>query len=149
MKIIVDADACPAKQIIVNCAKKNSLETIMISDTAHIINDGYSKVITVDKGSDSADFKIVFSASKDDIVITQDYGGASMALGKGCFALRPDGLIYTDFNIDSLLMSRHISKKVRNSGGKVSNPKKRTKEDDDNFEKSLLILISKAILQTS
>lgn len=145
MKIVVDADACPAKNIIVSCAKKNSLPVIMVSDSAHYLEDGYSTVITVDRGADSADFKIIVTAEKGDIVITQDYGVASMALGKKCFALRPDGFIYTDFNIDSLLMGRHIAKKVRNSGGKLSNPKKRTKEDDQNFENSLKNLIAKAI----
>ena len=45
--------------------------------------------------------------------------------------------LYNDENIDRLLYSRHISKKIRKSGGKTKGPKKRTKEDDINFEKTL------------
>lgn len=141
MKIVVDADACPAKNIIISVAQESNLEVIMICDTSHVISDGYSTVITVDKGADSADFKIASVAQKDDIVITQDYGVAAMVLGKKCKSLRPDGFIYTDFNIDSLLFARHVAKKVRSGGGKLSNPSKRTKEDDINFEISLRKLI--------
>lgn len=145
MKIVVDADACPAKTIIISVAKEYNIEVIMISDTSHVINDGYSTVITVDKGADSADFKVSSTALPYDIVITQDYGVAAMVLGKKCYALRPDGFIYTDFNIDSLLFARHIAKKVRRGGGKLSNPSKRTREDDVNFEFSLRKLISNSL----
>lgn len=142
LRIVVDADACPAKNIIISVAKEQNLEVIMICDTSHVINDGYSTVITVDKGADSADFKIAAVTKKNDIVITQDYGVAAMVLGKKCYALRPDGFIYTDFNIDSLLFARHVAKKVRKGGGKLSNPSKRTKEDDVNFENSLRKLVN-------
>ena len=55
MQILVDADACPVKDIIVRFAKKYNIPVTMLIDTSHILDDGYSKVITVDKGRDSAD----------------------------------------------------------------------------------------------
>ena len=82
MKILVDADACPVKSIIVNIAKKENIPVIMFFDTSHCYNDGYSLVKTVDKGPDSVDFAIINCIDKGDICITQDYGLAVMAMSK-------------------------------------------------------------------
>jgi len=134
MKILVDADACPVKHIIIKAAKEYGIPVIMFIDTSHIINDGYSEVITVDKSRDSADIALINTVSKGDIVVTQDYGVAALALPKGAKVINQNGLVYTEGNIDKLLFERHIAKKVRRSGGKTSGPKKRTKEDDMRFE---------------
>lgn len=141
MKILVDADACPVKNIIVKVAKEYNLPVIMLIDTSHIINDGYSEVITVDKSRDSVDFVLVNKVTKGDIVVTQDYGVAAMSLPRGAKVINQNGLIYTNDNIDSLLFDRHISQKVRRAGGRTSGPGKRTKEDDVRFEKAFRSLI--------
>jgi Uncharacterized protein conserved in bacteria len=60
-----------------------------------------------------------------------------MCLGKKAFAISPKGFIYENDNIERLLFERHISQKVRKSGGRTSNPKKRTREDDDRLERNL------------
>ena len=80
---------------------------------------------------------------KDDIVITQDYGLAAMAINKASYVINQNGLIYSNENIDRLLYSRHISKKIRKSGGRTKGPKKRTKEDDLNFERILTEICDK------
>ncbi|MGM9552401.1 MAG: YaiI/YqxD family protein [Clostridia bacterium] len=146
MKILVDADACPVKDIIVKVAKAYNLEVVMVIDTSHIINDGYSTVYTVDKGSDSADIYLINLAKENDIIVTQDYGVAAMALGKRCFALNQNGMEYTSENIDSLLLSRHIGKKIRRSGGKINSVPKRTKDDDKKFDITFRQIIEKALL---
>lgn len=148
MKILVDADACPVKNIIVKVAKEISVPVIMFIDTSHILNDGYSEVVTVDKGRDSVDFALINRASKGDIVVTQDFGVAAMALSKDTYAINQNGLIYTRDNIDRLLFERHISQKVRRSGGKTSNPRKRTREDDEKFEKAFRLLLNRMLTQT-
>ena len=134
MQILVDADACPVKEIIVRHAKRRKIPVIMLTDTSHQLNDGYSRVITVDKAADSVDFALMSILTKDDIVVTQDYGLAAMALGKGAKVVNQNGLIYTDGNIDRLLMERHVSGKVRRGGGRTKGPAKRTKGDNDRFE---------------
>ena len=48
MEILVDADACPVKEIIVRLAKQRSIPVAMLIDTSHQLNDGYSTIITVD-----------------------------------------------------------------------------------------------------
>ena len=113
MKILVDADACPVKKIIVREARQRQIPVIMIIDSSHILQDGYSQVITVDQGTDSADFKLISLTEPGDLVVTQDFGVAAMALSKGASALNQNGLIFTSENIDQLLFERHIGKELR------------------------------------
>jgi uncharacterized protein len=136
LRILVDADACPVKNIIIRIAREKKVPVVMFIDTSHVLNDGYSEVITVDQSRDSVDIALINKVCKGDIVVTQDYGVAAMALPKGAKALNQNGLIYSNDNIDKLLFERHISQKVRRSGGRTSGPKKRTKEDDDKFERA-------------
>ena len=118
MRVLVDADACPVKHIIEEESKKRGIEVIMFVDTSHIIKSNYSVVITVDKAADSVDIALANKLSKGDVVVTQDYGVAAMALGKGAYAINQNGLIYSNENIDMLLFERHIGKKARRSGQK-------------------------------
>lgn len=141
MKILVDADACPVKEIIVEEAKKRNIPVTMIIDTSHELNDGYSQIITVDKEKDGVDIKLINILTKEDIVVTQDYGVAAMALGKGAKAINQNGLVYTESNIDELLFSRFIGQKLRRAGKSTNTAKKRTKEDDDNFRVKFVMLL--------
>ena len=134
MRILVDADACPVKEIIVRVAKERSIPVVMLIDTSHKLNDGYSTVITADKQADSVDFKLMSLLTADDIVVTQDFGLAAMILGKGAKAVNQNGMVFTNDNIDKLLMERHIGAKVRRGGGRTKGPAKRTKEDNERFE---------------
>lgn len=141
MEIFVDADACPVKEIIVRIAKQYGLSVTMLCDASHILNDGYSKVINVEKGKDSADMALINLARSGDIVVTQDYGVAALALGKKAFAINQNGLVYSDENIDMLLFERHIGQEVRRRGGRTHGQKKRSRENDLAFEKAFVRLI--------
>jgi len=134
MQILVDADACPVKQIIVRLAKNYNIPVTMLIDTSHELNDGYSRVITVDKQADSVDYALIGLLTCNDIVVTQDYGLAAMALGKKAKVINQNGVIYTNENIEKLLMERYIGQKIRRSGGRTKGPSKRTKEDNARFE---------------
>ena len=141
MRILVDADACPVKNIIVKAAKEYKIPVIMLIDTAHELNDGYSQVITVDQQADSVDYALMRLLDKKDVVVTQDYGLAAMVLGKGARVINQNGLVYTNDNIDKLLMERHLSSKIRRSGGRAKGPAKRTKADDERFAIALTDLL--------
>ena len=106
MKILVDADACPVKEILVEEARRRNIPVTMLIDTSHILDDGYSTVITVDQGRDSADFRLVNLIQIGDIVVTQDYGVAAVSLARGAKALNQNGLVYSNGNIDRLLDER-------------------------------------------
>jgi len=141
MRILVDADACPVKEIIVRHAKQRNIPVTMLIDTSHQLNDGYSTVITVDKQADSVDFALMGLLACEDVVVTQDFGLAAMVLGKGARAVNQNGLVYTNDNIDKLLMERHIGAKIRRGGGRTKGPAKRTKEDNERFEAAFLKLL--------
>ena len=142
MKILVDADACPVKSIIVREARKRNIAVTLFVDTSHELEDGYSAVVTVDKGRDSVDFALVNLLSEGDVVVTQDYGLAAMALSKRAKVLNQNGLVYTERNIDRLLMDRHLGQKIRRAGGRTKGPPKRTGKDDLDFERALVALLS-------
>jgi uncharacterized protein YaiI (UPF0178 family) len=145
MKILVDADACPVKDIIIRLAKELSIPVMMFIDTSHILDDDYSKVIVVEKAKDSVDIALINKVEKNDIVVTQDFGVATMAISKKAYAVNQNGLIFNDNNIDRLLFERYLSQKVRRSGGKTSNAKKRTKVDNEKFEKAFKFLCEKIL----
>ena len=114
MKIIIDADACPVVDIAVKTAKERNLECIIVCDNTHSIQKDGALTVIVDKGADSADCRIANLAKKGDVVITQDYGLAALALGKGSKALNQNGLIYSDSNIENLLFTRLYRQKRAN-----------------------------------
>lgn len=81
MTVLVDADACPVKRIIVEEARRRGVPVTMLTDTSHVLREDYAAVVTVEKGRDSVDFKLVTLCGAGDVVVTQDYGVAAMALG--------------------------------------------------------------------
>ena len=103
MKILIDADGCPVVDLSVAAAKKHGAECVIICDTSHVFDKEGARTVVVEKGADSADFKIVNMLSKGDLVVTQDYGLAAMCLARGAAVISQNGLVYNDKNIDELL----------------------------------------------
>lgn len=147
MKILVDADACPVVNIVERVAEKENIKVILLCDTNHVLYSDYSEVKVIGAGADAVDFALVNLCDKGDIVITQDYGVAAMALGKGALGIHQSGKWYTNDNIDQMLMERHIHKRERRANGKahLKGPSKRTTEDDVRFEESFVRLVKKGM----
>lgn len=146
MKIYVDADACPVVGIVEKIAEKYNVPVILLCDTNHVLASEYSEVIMVGAGADAVDYKLISLCHREDIVVSQDYGVAAMALGKGAYAIHQSGKWYTDENIDQMLMERHINKKARRSSSKnhIKGPKKRTGEDDEHFAQAFEKMVQMA-----
>lgn len=148
MKILVDADACPVKEIIEHIAEERGLRVVMLTDTSHILASDYSEIILVSKAPDAVDFALINRTSKGDIVVTQDYGVAAMALGKGAFVIHPGGKLYTDENIEIMLMERDIAKRRRRAGDRIKgHTSKRTSADDIRFAQAFEKLCQEALKQ--
>lgn len=133
---MIDADASPVKSEVIELAREYELDVVLVSSIAHYSNEEHPEfveIVYVEKGADMADFKIVQLADKGDIVITQDYGLASLLLPKGCHVIHHKGWAYTKENIDSLLHSRHFSALQRKSGQRTKGPKPFTPEDRETF----------------
>lgn len=90
----------------------------LLCDTNHVLTSEYSEVIVVGAERDAVDYKLISICHRGDIVVSQDYGVAAMALGKGAFAIHQSGKWYTNDNIDQMLMERHLNKKARRSSHK-------------------------------
>ncbi len=136
-RILVDADACPVTPIILRVAAEYGVPVTLLCDTAHEMHRDGADTIVVEKGADSVDFKLVNLVRDTDIVVTQDYGLAAMCLARRARVLHQNGIEYTDRNIDSLLLSRHISKKIRRAGGRTKGPSPRTAAQNAAFEQAL------------
>ena len=147
MKIFVDADACPVVGIVEELAKKYKIPVTLLCDTNHVLFSDYSEVIVVGAGSDAVDYKLISICHKGDMVVSQVYGVAAMALGKGAYAIHQSGKWYTNENIDQMLMERHLNKKARRASQKnhLKGPKKRTAEDDEHFRESFEKMILKVM----
>lgn len=141
MKVLIDADACPVTDIAVTVCRQKHVECVLLCDTAHEIHRDGAQTLVFDKGADSVDFALVNRVCAGDIVITQDYGLASMCLAKCARVLHQDGWEYTEYNIQALLFQRHESKKHRMAGGRTKGPSKRKPEQDAAFRNAFQQLL--------
>lgn len=146
MKIFVDADACPVKNIIISEARKFEIPVILVTNFSHYSNAEQPpgvETIYVDSGADAADYRIVKLAKKGDIIVTQDYGLASLGLAKGIIVLHHKGFSYTNENIEQLLQTRYLSAMARKSGKRTKGPKPFTAEDGEQFRELFKQIISR------
>ena len=137
MKVLIDADGCPVVDIAIRLCRQHGVSCVLLCDTAHEFYRDGAQTLVFDKGADSVDFAIVGRVCPGDIVITQDYGLASMCLARSAKVLHQDGWEYTQYNIDALLLARHESRKHRSAGGRTKGPKKRTDRQNEAFAAGL------------
>ncbi|MBR4867274.1 MAG: DUF188 domain-containing protein [Clostridia bacterium] len=137
MRVFVDADGCPVVEETIELCRKFGYRCTLVADTAHhMIREGAETVI-VTKGADAVDFKLVNMIAPGDLVVTQDYGLASMVLARRGCAVNQNGRFYTDENMLALLSERHEAARQRRSGKHPKGPSKRSPEQDQAFVSSL------------
>lgn len=137
MTVFIDGDGCPVVGITVDVCKKRGVNCVILCDTSHSMEKYGVETVVVSKGADSVDFALVNLLKKGDLVVTQDYGLAAMAMAKQAVPVSQEDFVYDDSNIEALLLVRHTAKKIRNAGGRLRGSKKRTQEQDENFLKLL------------
>src|SRR5512133_3014476 len=115
MRLLIDADGCPVVDPAIRVAQEYGLACIIFCDTAHRFERAGARTVTVPKGSDSVGVGLVNEVQAGDSVVTQDYGLAAMSLARRATPLSQNGLVYTDQNIDALLLARHTARRVRQS----------------------------------
>lgn len=146
MKIFVDADACPVKEAIVDIAEEKQVEVVFIVSVAGYFERGWNvQKIMVDSLPQAVDIAIVNRVEAGDVVVTQDYGLASLVLGKHGKAISPSGYFFHESNIDTLLLRRHINHEARKAGVRVKGPKKRSSEDEIRFYKNFSRLLDECL----
>ena len=143
--VLIDADGCPVVDLAIRLCKGREIPVLILCDTAHRIERQGAETLVFDKGADSVDFALVNRAHPGDIVITQDYGLASMCLARRARVLDQNGREYTADNMDALLERRWQNKKLLRAGKHPKGPAKRTKEQDEAFAKTLEKLLAESI----
>lgn len=145
MRVLIDADACPVVRIAEDISRQYQIPVILLCDTSHVLRSDYSEVRVIGQGADAVDFALFNLCRRGDVVVTQDYGVAAMALGRGAHCIHQSGMLYTDDNIEGLLMERHVAKKARMASGKhhLKGPAKRTAEDDAHFAEAFEVLLQR------
>lgn len=136
MKLYIDADGCPVTKIALRLAEQWGVEAVLVADNAHLWEEGIP-VITVDRGADSADLAIANRVAPGDLVVTQDYGLAALVLARRGTPIHQDGFVYREESLDSMLYARHTARKIRQAGGRLRGPSKRTREQDQAFARCL------------
>lgn len=144
MRIVVDGDSCPVKSEIISTGRLFHTPVLMVSSYDHVLQaeEGVT-VVQVDRSSQSADLFIANHIASGDVVITQDYGLAALALAKSCAVLSPRGESYHTANIDYLLERRHFNAKARRGGKHSKGPKPFTDEDRQVFQQELTKVLCK------
>ena len=145
MKVLIDADGCPVVDIALSACKQFQISCLILCDTAHQMLREGAQTLVFDKGADSVDFALVNRVQPGDVVITQDYGLASMCLSRRARVLHQDGWEYTEYNIQALLFQRSESRKYRASGGRIKGPAKRKPEQDTAFKNAIYSLLQQSV----
>ena len=120
MTILIDADGCPVVDLTLQIAKRFGISIIILCDTSHQIEREGAQTLVFDKGADSVDFALVNRVKPGDVVVTQDYGLASMCLAKCARVLNQNGLEYT---ATTQTLSCYGVMKTKNSSVPESTPR--------------------------
>ena len=148
MKILVDADACPKKalQICMELGAKYTVEVWTVASFNHnIISDNH---IVVGDNDQETDIKVLNLTKTGDVIVTQDWGLAAMALGKKARCISPAGREFCNENIEFLMEEREIKAKLRRRGGRTKGPSKRTVQEDLKFQECLEGILGDGIKAT-
>lgn len=138
IQIVVDADACPVKREIADTARSFGVPVVLVASFDHVLSLGPGvEVRQVERGRDAVDLYISNLVRPGDIVVTQDFGLAALALAKRATVLSHRGRPYRNENIDFLLASRHDQAKARRAGGRTKGPRAMTREDRIRFQQML------------
>jgi hypothetical protein len=140
--IIIDADACPAKDEIITLAMEYDVGVLLVASYAHRMPTAKNVTVKqVDSSPQAVDIVIMNEVKSQDIVITQDYGLAAVILGKGARVVSPRGKQYLAENITGLLEMRNVHARIRRGGGRVKGPAAYTKADKEQLLATLRQLL--------
>ena len=145
VKIYVDADACPVKNEIERIATRHNLITYIVCNGGiRPFSNPLVKLVVVNQEADAADSWIINQIGKTDICVTNDIPLAGHCLTKGAWAIKPNGMRFTDDNIGMAIATRDIMGKMRESGEVTSGPSPFGKLDRSRFLNQMEIMVRSA-----
>ena len=113
MKILLDADGSPVREITEKLCQKYGAKLLMVKNYSQDFSSIYGEIISVDISKEAADIYIANHAKSGDLVITNDKGLSSLGLSKNARVMDFRGNFIDDDNIVAMLESRHFNKKMR------------------------------------
>lgn len=146
MRVLIDGDAFPDIEAIINICKKYHKRVIIYTDTSHVIESDYATVVVVNKGFNAVDLVIENEVKENDLVLTHDYGVAMIAIYKGAYVLNQYGKFYNYNNINYLVELKNINRKLRKHTN-VKGVKKRSDKDRKRLINSIIDLFGSEDLE--
>lgn len=149
MKILIDADGTNRTALTTKIAKKFKIPLKLYCDSSRILHSDYAEIVYSDVRPEATDITLLNQCQKDDIVITQDIGLASIALAKGAKVLHCSGRILNNKQIDMELMYRGIKQHMKKHTKHMSQVRKvhlnQNQKVHYNFGQNLTKLIKESL----
>ena len=134
MKILLDADGSPVREITEKLCQKYGAKLLMVKNYSQDFSSIYGEIISVDISKEAADIYIANHAKSGDLVITNDKGLSSLGLSKNARVMDFQGNFIDDDNIVAMLESRHFNKKMRERQVYFNIAKRDVSADDDFYK---------------
>lgn len=138
--IWIDADGCPrpVKELVYRASGRLEIRVVLVADRfLNLPPSPLISLVTVEKGMDAADNRIVEEIQEGDLVVTADLPLAGEAVGKGATALNPRGELYTEENVRERLSMRDFLMSLRESGEMIGGPAPYSTKDKARFAAAL------------
>lgn len=147
-RILVDADACPVKDEIVNVALRHSVNVIMVSNSwMRLDPHPLIRRQLVDEGADAADDWIAGSVTAGEVVVTADIALAARCLDKNALVVGPDGRQFDDRAIGMAMAMRDLNSHLRDAGALKPGGRGFAQSDRSRFKSTLENLVRRSIRQ--
>ncbi|MDH5637322.1 MAG: YaiI/YqxD family protein [Nitrospinota bacterium] len=151
MIIWIDADAAPRaiKEMVYKAAQRTNSQVKLVANSYMAIPENPLFSLTVvNSGPDEADHYIEEGVTPNDIVITADIPLAAKVVAKGCHAINPVGMEYTEKNIGERLAARNLMADLRSAGMETGGPSALSKKNVQNFANIMDRLLTRLLRDT-
>jgi uncharacterized protein YaiI (UPF0178 family) len=125
VKILVDADACPAavKEIVVRAAERVAVSAVFVANKdIRLPPSRHLSSVRVPMGLDVADGYVARAACAGDLAITADIPLAAALVARGVVVLDLRGTVYTEENVGEALALRNFHHELRDGGVQTGGP---------------------------
>ncbi|MDR0599937.1 MAG: DUF188 domain-containing protein [Treponema sp.] len=111
MKILVDADSCPApvRELILRAAERTGIPAFFAANRVIPGVEGRGRMLLCPPGEGSADDRLAGMAGPGDLAVTRDIPLAARLLEAGAAALDDRGRVYTGETIREFLSLRNFT----------------------------------------
>ena len=151
MKILIDADSCPApaRELVLRAARRTKTPAVFAANrNISGIEGDYAQMIVCPETPGSADNRLTELAEKGDLAVTRDVPLAKRLLEAGAAVLDDRGRIYDKENIREKLSLRNFTVGLAENGYDFDRSagygKRELKAFADSFDKLLTKLINYA-----